>query len=120
MTKIPFTADLLSRYSDFRKEFKDYDKEEEQKREELKGKPLISNASRTEDLAERIFEQPEERFKNKKLLLAQKLSSQNERMQGNHSAMNFMILSYLAPYHKVVSLLRRLSRTCFIMSFGSK
>lgn len=34
--------------------------------------------------------------------------------------MNFMILSYLAPYHKVVSLLRRLSRTCFIMSFGSK
>jgi hypothetical protein len=34
--------------------------------------------------------------------------------------MNFMILSYLAPYHQVVSLLRRLSRTCFIMSFGSK
>lgn len=31
-----------------------------------------------------------------------------------------MILSYLAPFHKIISLLRRLSRTCFIMSFGSK
>lgn len=49
--------ELLCRYSDFRKDFKDYDKEEELKKEELfKGKPLISNASRTEDLAERIFE----------------------------------------------------------------
>jgi len=65
----------------------------------IKGRRLKSNISKTEDLAERIFEKPEELFKNKKLLIAQKLNNQNERIQSNHSAMNFMILSYLAPYH---------------------
>jgi hypothetical protein len=41
---------------------------------------LKTNVSKTEDLAERIFEKPEELFKNKKLLIAQKLNNQNERI----------------------------------------
>ena len=83
-----------------------------------------TNQNKSEDLAERVVSQKEEKFKNKKQVLFGGTKSHNQgsvlKLSISLNGVSFMILGFTCYLHEGIALLRRLSRSAFIMTYNKE
>lgn len=82
--------------------------------------PCLTNRNRSEELEARIVSQPDERFRNKKQVLYGGTLSLDQKvvLRTTLNGVSFMILSYAYYLHEARALLRRISRTGFLMTYN--
>ena len=96
----------------------------EEDREELMAIRFPTNVNKTDDLANRVFCQKSERYKNKQKVLfggsnktqPPQQQSSNLKLKYSLPHVSFMIIAYTCYRHQAVALMKRLSRSAFIMT----
>ena len=123
---IPYTEDFKSRnFNLFMQSPQSYGGKQlsEEEQQELMAIQFPTNYQKTEDLAERVIGQKDERFKNKQQVLfggtQQSPQESKLKMSATPNQVSFKILAYACYYHEGISLLRRLSRSAFIMTYNN-
>jgi hypothetical protein len=81
--------------------------------------PIPTNRDHNELLEVKVVSQPDEKFKNKKqVLFGGSTQDQKMALRTTLNGVSFIILSYAFYLHEARALLRRISRTGFLMTYN--